>query len=132
MKENRLKQLNNVLKREKTEAVRKIKKLNVKGKTGERPTNIWLNVIISDMKRVDVNEEDARDRINQKFRTKVFESKQSGEKTDKETFYRILFASIKCTFYSKFNFVHLNKLNTKKYLIKQFQIESLRRSPKNS
>jgi len=55
IRENKLRWFGHVMRREETEAVRVVMKLNVEGKRGtERPKNKWLDTIENDVRAVDV------------------------------------------------------------------------------
>ena len=64
MRENRLRWLGHVLRREETEAVRLVREMHVVGKRGRgRLKKRWGDVMASDMRKVGVSEEDAGDRV---------------------------------------------------------------------
>ena len=76
MRENRLRWLGHVLRREETEAVRLVREMHVVGKRGRgRPKKRWGDVMASDMRKVGVSEEDAGDRVKWKCRTRVADPK---------------------------------------------------------
>ncbi|KAL4104536.1 hypothetical protein QTP88_019831 [Uroleucon formosanum] len=79
MRENRLRWLGHVMKREKTSAVIIVMKMNIEGKKGRgRPKKRWLKNIKKDMRAVVVCIEDVKDRDKWRFRTRVADSKELG------------------------------------------------------
>lgn len=76
MRENRLRWLGHVLRRENTEAVSVTRNMSVDGKRGRgRPKKRWCEVLKCDMRVAGVCEEDAKDRKKWKLRTRVADPK---------------------------------------------------------
>ena len=76
LRENRLRWLGHVLRREETEAVKLVREKHVVGKRGRGiPKKKWGDCMASDMRKVGVSEEDAGDSVKWKCRTRVADPK---------------------------------------------------------